>query len=126
MISIRSGFRTLDKFGSYLFLYLSESLLSHIKELDRNGSKTYKTHRSGMAGSEKACEIPDNPVSSCQEHQEVVAIDFAETEPLPEKIVPRNETLGFSDPPAIRLVCRTLWSCWQKASKEIPALFWIK
>jgi hypothetical protein len=52
----------------------------------------------------KACEIPDNPVPSCQEHQEVVAIDFSEPDPLPEKIVSRNEPNGFPDAPAIRLV----------------------
>lgn len=33
----------------------------------------------------KACEIPDNPVSSSQEHHEVVAIDFSIEEPFPEK-----------------------------------------
>lgn len=31
VISILSRFRTLDKFGSYLILYLSQSLSSHIR-----------------------------------------------------------------------------------------------
>ena len=38
----------------------------------------------------KACEIPDNPVSSCQEHHEVVAIDFSIPESFPEKNVLRD------------------------------------
>lgn len=49
-----------------------------------------------------ACEIPDNPVSSCQEQNEVVAVDFsvpAESE-ITEQ--PRNETAAYA--PAIRVI----------------------
>lgn len=38
----------------------------------------------------KACDVPDNPVSSCQEHHEVAAIDFSILEPFPEKNVSRK------------------------------------
>ena len=49
-----------------------------------------------------ACEIPENPVSSCQEQHEVVAVDFsvpAESE-ITEQ--PRNETVAYA--PAIRVI----------------------
>lgn len=49
-----------------------------------------------------ACEIPENPVSSCQEQHEVVAVDFsvpAESE-ITEQ--PRNETAAYA--PAIRVI----------------------
>ena len=52
----------------------------------------------------KACEISDNPVSSCPEHHEVVAIDFSVPDPLPEETISgtmKNETTAA---PAIRLV----------------------
>ena len=48
------------------------------------------------------CEIPENPVSSCQEQHEVVAVDFsvpAESE-ITEQ--PRNETAAYA--PAIRVI----------------------
>ena len=49
-----------------------------------------------------ACEIPENPVSSCQEQHEVVAVDFsvpAESE-ITEQ--PSNETVAYA--PAIRVI----------------------
>ena len=52
----------------------------------------------------KACEIPDNPISSCQEHHEVVAIDFSVPESLPEKNISRERANEIMDIPAIRLV----------------------
>lgn len=52
----------------------------------------------------KACEIPDNPVSSSQEHHEVVAIDFSIEEPFPEKDVSGQESSENRGNPAIRLV----------------------
>lgn len=51
----------------------------------------------------KACEIPDNPASSCQEHHEVVAIDFSIAEPFPEKNVSRQGGSENRDKPVIRL-----------------------
>lgn len=51
----------------------------------------------------KACEIPDNPISSCQEHHEVVAIDFSVPESLPEKNISRERANEMMDIPAIRL-----------------------
>ena len=45
----------------------------------------------------KACEIPDNPVSSCQEHHEVVAIDFSIPESFPEKNVTDDDRMYWWD-----------------------------
>lgn len=52
----------------------------------------------------KACEIPDNPVSSCPERHEVVAIDFSVPDPLPEENIPSTMKNETTDAPAIRLV----------------------
>lgn len=51
----------------------------------------------------KACEIPDNPVSSSQEHHEVVAIDFSIAELFPEKNIPRQESSKNSGNLVVRL-----------------------
>ena len=51
----------------------------------------------------KACEIPDNPAPSCQEHHEVVAIDFSIAEPFPEKNVSRQGGSENRNKPVIRL-----------------------
>ena len=51
----------------------------------------------------KACEIPDNPVSSCQEYHEVVAIDFSTPESFPVKNVPREGRSENRGIPLIRL-----------------------
>ena len=49
-----------------------------------------------------ACEIPDNPMSSCPEQHEVVAIDFsgADTVAVGEQLPDRTTVSA----PAIRLV----------------------
>lgn len=52
----------------------------------------------------KAREIPDNPVSSYQEHHEVVAIDFSTTEHLPEGNVFMEGSSENRDIPVIRLI----------------------
>ena len=51
----------------------------------------------------KACEIPDNPVSSCQEYHEVVAIDFSTPESFPVKNVLREGRSENRGIPVIRL-----------------------
>ncbi len=52
----------------------------------------------------KACEIPDNPISSSQEHHEVVAIDFSMPESFPEKNISKEGSNEIRDISAIRLV----------------------
>ena len=49
-----------------------------------------------------ACEIPENPVSSCQEQHEVVAVDLSV--PAEREITeqPSNETVAYA--PAIRVI----------------------
>lgn len=51
----------------------------------------------------KACEIPENPVSSCREQHEVVAIDFTEPESYPAKNISREESASIGAMPAVRL-----------------------
>lgn len=51
----------------------------------------------------KACEIAENPASSCQEHQEIVAIDLSIPELFSEKNIPRQENNENRDKPVIRL-----------------------
>lgn len=49
-----------------------------------------------------ACEIPDNPVSSCQEQHEVVAVDFSVS--AEAEIRKRSGDATFACAPAIRLI----------------------